>query len=54
MMKKTNNRQTNKDKRMDNNSNNNNNDRSNNLSIRQVPAYIDFKQVWISYEIFMF
>ena len=29
-----------------NNNNNNNNDRSsNNMSIRQVPAYIDFRKV---------
>ena len=37
------------------NNNNNNNDRSsNNLSIRQVPAYIEFRKVQISYDIFMF
>jgi hypothetical protein len=35
--------------------NNNNNDRSsNNMSIRQVPAYIEFRKVQISYDIFMF
>ena len=34
---------------------NNNNDRSsNNMSIRQVPAYIEFRKVQISYDIFMF
>ena len=37
------------------NNNNNNNDRSsNNMSIRQVPAYIEFRKVQISYDIFMF
>ena len=38
-----------------NNNNNNNNDRSsNNMSIRQVPAYIESRKVQISYDIFMF
>jgi len=38
-----------------NNNNNNNNDRSsNNMSIRQFPAYIEFRKVQISYDIFMF
>ena len=37
------------------NNNNNNNDRSsNNMSIGQVPAYIEFRKVQISYDIFMF
>ena len=40
---------------LNNNNNNNNNDRSsNNMSIRQVPAYIEFRKVQISYDIFMF
>ena len=35
--------------------NNNNNDRSsNNMSIRQVPAYIESRKVQISYAMFMF